>query len=210
MLRTERVRINDNAITLLESAQIIAGIGYYGLASSLLILSMEEFIKYQIVLHNAGDEEAFDKDEVAGVFRRHKVKHSLLIEFQQSLSADSNRAFEEEMFKFATNQMVNEKDKEVEANRFMNIGSFIGIAFKEINLNETDRIEFIDWLTRADELKNKGLYVNLLSSPKSFPSDVGKEEYGQALKFAIAVQKQTQVMKDLDLTPEEFMSMFKG
>jgi AbiV family abortive infection protein len=210
MLRIERVSIYENAIALFESGQLIAGTGYYGLATSLLILSMEEFIKYQIVLHNAGDEEAFGKDVESAVFRRHKMKHSLLIEFQQSLSPDSNRAFEEKMFKFATTQMANEKDEEVEVNRFMDIGSFIGIAFKEINLNETDRIEFVDWLPRADKLKNKGLYVNLASSPNSFPSDVGKEEYDRALKFAIAVQKQTRVMKDLDLTPEEFISVLKG
>lgn len=204
MSKAERIKVFENAVVLLESAKCVAERGHYGLACSLIVLSLEEFIKYQVVLTNSGEGVVFDAGEVRKVFSQHKTKHALLAEFQESLSARSIVAFEEWVIRTVSGQDPVQDGPGVQ--KFMSTGSFLATAFQEIALTESDRIDFILWLAEADEIKKKGLYVNLATGQRSFPTDLSSDDYQRALKFAVAVRNQTEVLKDMDLTEEEFVA----
>lgn len=40
------------------------------------------------------------------------------------------------------------------------MGYFLNIPFREINIPEIEKTAFFDWLKKANDTKNNGLYVN--------------------------------------------------
>lgn len=202
--RPLRDGIFDHASSLVECAKASASLGHYGVACALLVLSLEEFIKYQIVLSNSGEEKAFTQQVIDQVFSRHSIKHSLLKRFQQSLSCEAVDVVHQKMLARVLQGNIDTGQDQSE-DPFEIIGSFLNIAYGEINLNDDDRLGFIKWLDDADNLKKRGFYVDCVDEKYTFPRAVERSDYDRALKYAVAIQKQTQVIRDLDLSDEEFI-----
>jgi len=208
--RGNYIKIFENGSNHLKIASLLANQQYYGSALSHIVLGIEELIKYQVYLNYLADKNIFTEKEIFGVFRNHKTKHNLINEFSSSLSAKSSEDFLNYIFKSATGQTLTENDLKIEKNRFKEIGSFLRTAYKEINLTEVERKEFINWLNNADNLKNKGFYVDNFNDKWSFPSDLTESEFKVAYKFANALLKQTEVIKDLDITDDEFIDFLNS
>lgn len=86
MERKDYNQIYENALNLINSAKKVAELKNYGTAVALLILGLEELIKFQVVLDKSAAGQDFSEEEFNKVFRNHRTKHSILKEFAQSLS----------------------------------------------------------------------------------------------------------------------------
>lgn len=202
------IKIYENGKTHIESSKLLAQAGMFGFAISHLILGIEELIKYQVVLNNTGGQAVFNSVDMTAVFKDHKAKHILIEEFQTSTSIDFANAFQDYIFKISTGQeMITDH---VSSNRFKEIGAFLNCAYSEINLNESERDSFFQWLKAANTLKNRGFYVNIISNQAEAPIDLTIEDYEKALKFATVIQRQTEVIKNLDISEEEFIAILNG
>jgi AbiV family abortive infection protein len=203
-------KIFNNGLAHINSAKILADNNSYGFAISHLILSIEELIKYQVVMTHNVDNTLFDKEanpqKGKSVFRDHLTKHDLIREFQQSISGGFSEKFIGSVFHKATGQPLKPEHIDVQTNRFKETGNFLNVAYKEINIPEDERQDFFDWLGKANEKKNKGFYVNPNNGIYESPSEIIKDEYVTAFKYADAILKQTEVIKSLDITEDEFIA----
>lgn len=211
MTREQYNKIFNNGQAHIDASKILANNGDYGFAISHLILGIEELIKYQIVYTNiCSEDQVFTNNEFNDVFYKHRTKHSLLEEFQKAISSEFSEDFIESVFYEFAGRELEEKHKKVRANRFKEMGSFMAIAYSEINISENEKENFFNWLNQANELKNRGFYVDRIDRILQSPEDISKEEFELAFKYANAILKQTEVIKQLDITDEEFMAMLNG
>ena len=209
-LREKYEKIFENGISLIESAEKVAEINNYGTATSLLILGLEELIKYQVYLDNSGEEKVFEEPEFDKVFSDHKTKHNLISEFQEAISPEFSERFHEYVIKLATKQELTENDLKIKQNRFKEMGGFLSQMYKEINLSKEEVADFQNWLKHANGLKNKGFYVSLKKNQWTFPSQIKKQEFKNALRYVTTVKNQIGISKSLDLTNQEFIDLLNG
>lgn len=204
-------KIFDNGLLHINSAKILADNNSFGFAISHLVLGIEELIKYQVVMVHGVDNTIFEKEaSLQGnktIFRNHGTKHDLIKEFQESLAPGFGDIFVESVFYISTGQPLKPEHIIVQKNRFKQMGSFLGVAYKEINIAVEERPNFFNWLNKANDLKNEGFYVNLINGVCESPVTIKREEFEIALKYAEAILKQTEVIKSLDLTEDEFIDM---
>jgi len=208
-------KIFDNGLLHIESAKLLADNGSFGFAISHLILGIEELIKYQVVLTHCADEKVFTDKEINpknrnSIFRDHLIKHNLIKEFEQSISTEFATDFLDYIFHKATEQELTEKYLAIEKNRFKEWGCFFNMAYSEINIPETERLSFFEWLKTANDTKNKGFYVNWTDTSLDSPSDIKKGQFETAMNYTNAILKQTEVIKSLDITDIEFMDLLNS
>jgi AbiV family abortive infection protein len=217
MERKQYLQIYENGINHINTATSLATLGHYGFACSHLVLGMEELIKYQVVMNNSSIEEGidakshelFDDKEVnpnhrKSVFRDHSTKHELIKEFQEASSPEFMNNHIDYVFHLATGQDLKEEHLETRRNRFKQFGSFLGGAYQEICIPQTERAIFSKWLNEANTLKNRGFYVDSKNGNVETPSEITEQEYILAFRFVDTIRKQTEVLKDLDITDDEF------
>jgi len=213
--REEYVKIYKNAVSLFESAKTLALQSKYGVAISLLVLSMEEFLKYYISANYFRDNSSeFSESELKDLFRYHRKKHSLLIELAKSSSQeflDNYDSFTAKNF-FGEEHIgkLNDVEQKMKLNRFTNFGAFWNVAFKDERLREADCNSFAKWLKHADSLKNKGLYVDYGKDELKSPDILGKKDYNEALLYASVIKGQVEVVKNCDMTDEEFLNFLQS
>lgn len=205
MNREDYSEIYTNANNLINSAIKVAEINNFGTAISLLVLGLEELIKYQVVLYNTADEKSFTDVEFDKVFKDHKSKHNLLMEFADSLTDEFSLGFQSYVFNSATNQELTEQDKLIKQNRFKEFGAFLNNMYSENNLTQQELKEFAKWLNDANRIKNEGFYVGLYGNNWSFPKKFNSDDYSKVLKFVVLVKNHTEVKKSLDLTDDELI-----
>ncbi len=207
-------QIFDNGVAHIDSAKLLASKGYFGFAISHLILGIEELIKYQVVYSYFSNNRDFDKDvdpnEKNSVFTKHFKKHDLLKEFQLSMTEEFTTAFQDYVFHRATGQELTEKHLEIEKNRFKEWGNLFRSAFAEINIPDEKKDAFFCWLKNANNMKNQGFYVNWESAIFESPKSIIQSSYENALEYASAILMQTEVIKSMDLTGDEFMDMLNS
>jgi AbiV family abortive infection protein len=185
----------------------------YGTAITFFVLGLEELIKYLVVKMSLADKSLFTDAEINKIFGSHTGKHKIIIEFLQATKLDFGENFALATFNKMTNQPLTDELKLVDANRFKQLGSMVGLTERHLTGDEIDL--FINWLSEnADNLKNKGLYVDREDRSKSLvntklvsPSDTEEEDFNFVLKFTDSFLKQTTFSKDLDLTDDEFIKM---
>jgi hypothetical protein len=76
-----------------------------------------------------------------------------------------------------------------------------------MNIPENQRNAFFEWLQNANELKNKGFYANWVNNKMQIPGDVTLTQYEEALGYATSILKQTEFMKSVDLSDDEFIEL---
>lgn len=198
-LREKYQQIFENGISLIQSAEKVAEIENFGTATSLLILGLEELIKYQVYLDNTREEKVFEQSEFGKVFTDHKTKHNLISEFQEAIKPEFSEKFLQYAIKKASSQELDDNDLEIERNRFKEMGSFLSNMYQEINLTESEISDFQNWLKHANGLKNKGFYVGFKKNQWTFPSQITKTNFKTALKYVYAVKNQIEISKSLDI-----------
>ena len=204
-LRSKYNQIFENGVAHITAATLLANGGRFDFAISHIVLGIEELIKYQVMLNYFCQNPGFKEEDIKAVFAKHKAKHSLLEEFQISISEEFGNDFHEYIFKSITGQQPTKSQEDTQANRFKEIGAFLSIAYKDINLSNEDRKAFFSWLKGANDLKNKGFYVDYNNNAWWFPNSLRESDFLTALKFATAIKNQIEAIKSLDITDDEFI-----
>jgi AbiV family abortive infection protein len=188
----------------------------YGTAISFIVLGLEELIKYLVIKNALLNKKRFTDREINGLFSSHVEKHKIIVEFLESTKEDFAEKFILSLFNEMTNRPLTDDLKIVKKNRFREFGSMAGLTEKHLTENEINI--FIHWVDKnADNLKNKGLYVDresksthLEKSKLTSPNSVNENDFKLVLKFADSFLKQATFSKDLDLTDEEFEKLMNS
>ena len=208
-------KIFENGRAHIQSAKLLASQKEYGFATSHLILGLEELVKYYLVQIHSVDDSIFTDNEMKqenrkSIFRNHQTKHHLLKEFQEAISPDFSETFIEYLFFKSIGKELEEKHIVVQNNRFKEIGSFFGIAYSEINIPDNEKSEFYDWLKSANDLKNQCFYAHLSGNTIETPKDITSKTYETSLRYTSAILKQILVLKELDITEDEFIDFLNS
>lgn len=208
-------KIFDNGVSHLNSAKLLADNNEFGHAISHLVLGIEELIKYQVTATHSADNTLFTDKEInpqkrESIFRLHQTKHDLLAEFIEAGSNQFTEIFREYVFYLATGQNLKPEHQKIKENRFKEIGNLINGAFTETNFTEEERTAFFDWLKEANNNKNDGFYVDVKNNVWKTPKDFSKMNYDVALKYATVILSQTKIIKDLDITDDEFIDLLNS
>jgi AbiV family abortive infection protein len=208
--REQYLKIFENGLAHIDCAKTLADNNHFGFATSHLILGLEELIKYQVVQIHSLNNKVFEDKEAKSIFRSHGTKHNLIREFQQAISENFAEDYVEYLFYKMIGKNLEDKHKQVEKNRFKGIGSMLGVAFKDISIPDKEKNEFFPWLSQADNLKKDGFYVDLDKAGFKSPADITKGIYETALVYTTTILEQTKVIKDLDITDEEFINLLNS
>lgn len=208
-------KIFNNGFSHLNSAKLLADSYEFGHAISHLVLGIEELIKYHVVATHFADETVFKDKEVnpngeKSIYKLHQTKHKLLAEFIEAGSNQFTEMFREYFFYLATGQALKPEHLKIKENRFKEIGNIINDTFSEINFTEEERTKFFTWLKDANNNKNNGFYVDLRNDIWKSPKDFSASDYEIALKYATVILNQTKIIKDLDITDDEFITMLNS
>lgn len=213
MERDEYVKCFKNGEKLINRAKTLSKGEDYGFAISLLILGLEELIKYLVLQMSDDDNTVFSSKEVAKIFTSHQAKHDMIIELLESTKLDFGEDFIMSVYHKLTNRPLDDNLSRIQKNRFKEFGSMVGLTEAHLTTDEIDL--FIHWLkNKANNDKNRGLYVdrersnsNLSSSILVSPEEVTKEEFDLALKFSESFLKQASFSKAIDITEDEFIEL---
>lgn len=207
-------KIFDNGVKHIECAKTLADNKLYGFAISHLILGIEELIKYQVVMTKSVNDYSFDDvldpQKRKSVFRDHLTKHDLLKEFQESISDDFANQFLQTVVARSSGLTLTEDHSHVLKNRFKEWGAFFAFAGSEMNIPKEERNIFFEWLKNANDTKNNGFYANWKNETIETPDNFTIDEYQRALTYASSILKQTEFMKSVDLSDEEFIELLNS
>lgn len=157
------------AKALYNSAQTGATSGNYGIANSLMILSVEETIKCMILL--AGYFNIPLKFEIKPFFSLHWVKHDQAAEIQPMIQAIWKVR---DLFV----NLLKGKGSLVSAM----IGAAILLAVDQVS-GPRQRDNFIAWWKDANTQKNNGFYVGYFNGQWCFPADITESKYQETLQM---------------------------
>lgn len=213
MEREEYVKCFENGEKHIKRAKILSKDEDYGFAISLLILGLEELIKYLVIQMSDDDNTIFSSKEIDKIYSSHQAKHKMIIELLESTKLGFGEDFIMSVYHKHINKPLNDNLSKVQENRFKEFGSMVGITETHLTSDEIDL--FIQWLkNKANNDKNRGLYVdkersnsNLSSSILVSPEEVTKEEFDLALKFSESLLKQASFSKAIDITEDEFIQL---
>jgi AbiV family abortive infection protein len=186
--------------------------GDFGTAITFFVIGIEELIKFLIIQMSAGGGKRFSLKEVEKLFSSHTEKHKLIMEFLRATRPGFAETFTLSQWNKIREIPLTPEQEEAEMNRFKEIGAMVSVASQSLTAEEVDA--FILWLEKnANRFKNKGLYVDLRSSPANFlkseltsPEDVTASEYQMVRKFCEAFLQHVGFAKDIDITEEEFIA----
>jgi AbiV family abortive infection protein len=213
MDKSDYNKIFDNGAKHIECAKVLAARQMLGFAISHIILGIEELIKYQVVMtksvNNYSFDDVIDPKKRNSIFRDHVTKHNLLKEFQESISDEFANEFLQTLV-LRSNEEELIEDTDVLKNRFKEWGAFFATVGSEMNIPNEERQNFFNWLKNANEKKNNGFYANLKNNILESPCDIKIEEYETAIKYASCILKQTEFMKSVDLSDDEFIKLLNS
>ena len=157
----------------------------YGVALSLYILSSEELIKAFVVLMHGFGVNVFQIKELNKVFHHHKTKHELstLMELLVLVEAFFT-ATDKNTYSASINTGIKFID---ETYKFLR-----GIQKAAKPLLEIE--ENLNWWSKADDYKNRGLYVDYRDELKT-PNQITKEECESGKEKAEKLYERIRVVK---------------
>jgi len=173
-----------NATRLLEISRLAGESKDYGIATSLSILSSEEFVKaFVLFLHGIGID-IYAIKEVKGVFSKHKTKHeiSTLIEILNLVQTIFAKNINKGNTPFGTKPNLLKSALTLLVKAALNIGPII-----ELSTN-------LSWWGKADTLKNKGLYVDYLDT-LVLPKNITEENFTEAYKISQELHEKIDIIK---------------
>lgn len=211
--RNEYNKIYENAVQHIECAKLLSNEQMFWFAISHLILGIEELIKYQVVMTTEVNDYSFgdiiESKNRNSIFRNHLTKHDLAKKFQKATEGAFAKKFLEASFLKLSGQDLAKDYEEVLKNPFKEWGAFFAVTSKEMSFPDEERKVFFEWLEKANDTKNNGFYANVTGDSIDTPGTFSIEEYKKAERCASLLLRQTEFMKSVDLSDEEFDSLMK-
>lgn len=209
--RNDYNKIFDNAIEQFETASLLSANSKFGIATSHLILGIEELMKYQVIMLLMVNRLSFENDILPAkgksVFNDHIFKHSLAIEFQESICPKSFNEF----FRSLNDSKGNlEIARDSLKNRFESWGFIFQLFGPDWIIPIEKRKEFFHLMKIANNEKNAGFYTSYQNGKIVSPDKFTESDYIKILFFTNIILKQTAFMKSVDLTDEEIFEWQKN
>lgn len=183
-----------NAQSHFRVAESAALIEEFGIANSLLILSVEECVKSMILTAGfLGIEIPFN---VAPFFKDHKTKHGQAAEIQPLL-----------------NDVWKLKDVFIDflKNKRSVFDTVIGLAltwvFTSIGLKDKPLKDFTEWWRQANAQKNNGFYVGYNGTTWQTPVTIRKNTFDETMSLARPFVECLEVVNHLKLQDLELFSL---
>jgi len=179
--KKESLEVSDhtikNAIILQETAKYAAENKNFGVATSLMILSIEEVIKAQVLFFQGVGIRVHRIKNANKIFSSHKDKHQVATQLQFSKIVEG----------FIKAMNYEPKGKKYKTGvRFMDslLGGLHDIAniivpVTLISKSIEQMSENVEWLEKANDLKNRGFYVDYKSEIK-LPQDITIDTFEKA------------------------------
>lgn len=183
----------NSAQSLFETAKNAASNHRFGLANSLVILSVEECIKSAILL--AGYFSIKLEFDVEPYFKDHKAKHDQAAEIQPLINIVC-------------------KIRDVYSDILKNRQSAHGTIFKLVLTHLAATIgvhigvepkDFTKWWNEANKFKKNGFYVGFYDGKWTFPSSVDENSYKEALAMTRPFVECLQIVHDL--RPNDYLEL---
>jgi AbiV family abortive infection protein len=162
--------IIENGRSLMQSSELLAASGKFGVARSLLILGIEEWIKGTILLLKGHGVRITEIDQLKWTLTgNHKTRHESAALFQLlNLIATIPQQFSVKNFLQELNNLAAGKS---------DFGDFFNSILPISNLDH------IDWWSNADEFKNRGFYVDL-KKRLLHPDEITREQFEHSKSVA--------------------------
>lgn len=179
--KKESLEVSDhtikNAIILQDTAKYAAGNNNFGVATSLMILSIEEIIKAQVLFFQGVGIRVHRIKNANKIFSSHKDKHQVASQLQFLKIIEG--------FINAWNYKPNKKKYKTDSklmntilNGLQDVQSFIepiSLISKSVEQMKGN----VEWIEKANDLKNRGFYVDYKGDIK-LPQDVTIETFDKA------------------------------
>lgn len=186
--------IYTKAQSLKESALILAETKSYNEAISLLILSMEELIKYMVIMQSETASFPLDEKIKKQMFREHPPKHNFIKEYFDSFSDECISDF---LFHLVISGYSFFDAVKNAGNPFA-VWSFAFRLFKGTwQLTQDQKRDFDNWISQINALKKNGFYADLQNG-KIISIEKNESDFQQAYSFASMFFKQAEFMKSVD------------
>lgn len=203
--RQDYNKIFDNGNLHYQLAKDLARQEIFGFATSHLILSLEELMKYQVIMLCMLNHFPFENDIApkAGksIFNDHPLKLKLALEFQEAITKSRSDKFLLALLESKGNVAL---AKEQADNRFVEWGLIFNKFGPEWSMPDSKFSELKIWINRANQIKQQGLYAFREGNKIISPFEFKEEDYSTALYFTSIILKQTKYMKSVDISQEEF------
>lgn len=192
----------ENAKKHIIVSELLKKEGLFGIAISHLILGSEEYIKSFLLLNLSGVDDFLNENEKVELFKNHKFKHKNIEELLNSLTNEASEEFETGLFdRLVNNQEPNSK--------FSIDGFYMNRVFDLISLTKQEANKILDWLKKANDLKNNGFYINLHNSWES-PDRFTLSEYEEAFKIVKILKNTIEPLFTLPLTDDDLINYFNS
>lgn len=195
----------ENAKALTRVSQKSAELEEYGIACSLNILAAEEAIKSVVILTKHYFPFVSSKD-FKEVFRSHKKKHHgiMLLTFLTKYLIDNiYDKYQKDKHLFDYVEQLPEK----ESNQFKKKYKYFykSIEFVKKNKTKSERFEeAIVWWNKANDDKNKGLYVDLINKKWHSPRNISKDKFLRESAYVYDLIEYIELFNN-HLTPRKLM-----
>lgn len=188
----------ENAKRHILASNLLSDQGLYGIAISHIILGAEEYIKALILLNLSGDSDFINDSEKVELFKNHKFKHNNIKEFLKSLSDYAVDKYDEEMFDRLINYIAPDSKYSID-------GFYISKVFNFTSLTDNYVTKLTKWLTKANDLKNNGFYINLDDSWES-PERFNVSDYKEANDLITVLQNAIDPIFTLPMSDENLIN----
>lgn len=179
--------LHSNASVLIETGQFAAQKENFGVAVSLSILGVEEFVKSIVIYLHSSGINIFKIKELQHIFHKHKRKHefAILLEVLVIIEAFFPNENKQKTVKNRDSRRIKSTDKVI-----IFFDQVLEVLEPVIKLNE-----HIEWWDRADNMKNMGFYVDFRNESVKSPTRISKQEYDKAIHIADELRNRFRVLK---------------
>nr|WP_315203507.1 AbiV family abortive infection protein [uncultured Flavobacterium sp.] len=192
----------ENAKKHIIVSELLKKEGLFGIAISHLILGSEEYIKSFLLLNLSGVDDFLNENEKVELFKNHKFKHKNIEELLKSLTNEATDEFETGLF----DRLVNNEEPN---SKFSIDGFYMNKVFNLTSLTTQDVNKILNWLKKANDLKNNGFYINLHNSWES-PDRFTLTEYEEAFKIVEILKNTIEPLFTLPLTDDDLINYFNS
>ena len=186
----------QNAENLFNIGVMAAANGFYGNACALNVLAAEESVKAAFILipHYYNGVKV---NNYTAIFSKHRVKHNELKEFiKQQDKLRNETLIKLEQFQSFLNIARSIAPEKENSKEFKELKDDL-IWFKKQSEIVFDKNRVLDWLKKADNIKNSGLYVAEMEKKSKWfsPTMITKEKYEIEKEYTSSIIK---YIKSLD------------
>ncbi|RYE51096.1 MAG: AbiV family abortive infection protein [Sphingobacteriales bacterium] len=172
----------------------------FGIAISHLILGMEEAIKSMLLICAHANRYFVPPEEMRQIFISHNFKHLNIKELLVSLSAKRIEAYHENPF------VIMDSD---DSNKFQTTAHFLSKGLMIEGLQEKEIKSLVNLITRSNEYKNRGFYVDYKADWVN-PADIKENEYADYSRVVTKLLSCLEKIFKLPTTDERLQRFLDG